>query len=90
MMFDQASATLSSEQDTAKIEQLADLTYEIGKDLLKKSDFYRASKWLQRAHDLLRGLDAEAVGPDIEELDLGVGHRLGASGGHCRLKIGPD
>lgn len=79
MMFDQASATLSMDQDIAKVEQLADLTYEIGKDLLKKSDFHRASKWLQRAHDLLKGLNDEAIGPDTEELGLSVGHRLGVS-----------
>lgn len=77
MMFDQASATLSAELDSAKIEQLADLTYEIGKDLLKQSDYYRASKWLQRAHDLLKTLNTEVVGPDIEELSLSVAHRLG-------------
>lgn len=62
---------------TSTAEDLADLTFEIGKDLLAKGNHYRASKWLERSLGVLQGLESEALSPDAEELRLSVAHHLG-------------
>lgn len=69
---------------TSTAEDLADLTFEIGKGLLKKVDHYRASKWLERAHGVLQRVESEALSPDAEELRLSVAHHLGL----MRLSLG--
>lgn len=49
-------------------EKLADVLYEIGKDMTAKKDFQMAVKWLDRAQDIISGLDPELL--SHETLDL--------------------
>ncbi|OIW27318.1 SPO22-domain-containing protein [Coniochaeta ligniaria NRRL 30616] len=49
-------------------EKLADVLYEIGKDMTAKKDFQMAEKWLGRAKDLVNSHDLEQL--SHEALDL--------------------
>jgi TPR repeat protein len=53
-------------------ENLADLMYEIGKDLLKKRNYELAVRWLERAHDMIGEQELEMLGPEAGELQLSV------------------
>jgi len=75
-----AAAALSENQDTlepATAEVLADLCYEVGKDLLKKKDYVVAVRWLERAYDTLTMRDIERMSVDSGELRCSVLHYLG-------------
>ena len=61
----------------AAAEALADLLYEIGKDVHKNGDSYRAAKWLERAHQTLGECDMESMSADVGELRLSIMHLLG-------------
>ena len=58
-------------------EALADILFEVGKDLLKRAENYRASKWLEKSHELLRLQPSESFSPDANELLLSITHLLG-------------
>jgi hypothetical protein len=53
-------------------ENLADLMYEIGKDLLKKRNYELAVRWLERAHDMIGEQELEMLSPEAGELRLSV------------------
>ncbi|KAI4675119.1 uncharacterized protein J4E88_008023 [Alternaria novae-zelandiae] len=53
-------------------EQLADLLYEIGKALLAKRDYEVATRWLERAFDVLGEQDLDMLSPEIGELRLSI------------------
>ena len=58
-------------------ETLADLLFEMGKEIHQRGDSYRASKWLERAHATLSEHDMEALSADAGELRLSIMHLLG-------------
>lgn len=83
-MFSQLAPSLahvsdddSDALDPSAIESLADLMYEIGKDVFLKKDFESAVKWLERAHDALGTRDLERMSLDATELRCSVLHYLG-------------
>lgn len=63
-------------------EALADLLYEIGKDLHSNKESYRASKWLENAYQTLVSHEVEALSPDAMELKYSIMHLLGSFEAH--------
>ena len=57
-------------------EDLADLLFEIGKDLIARSNFGAAVQWLEKAHDLLISHNLECLSSDVGELQLAIMHSL--------------
>jgi hypothetical protein len=53
-------------------EKLADLMYEIGKDLLKKRNYELTVRWLERAHDIIGEQELEMLSPEAGELRLSI------------------
>ena len=53
-------------------EALADLLFEIGKDLFAKEDKYLACKWLERAHTMLATHDMDMFSSEATELRLSI------------------
>lgn len=78
MMFNQAAETAKMVEASAT-EQVADLSFEIGRDLFGKKDFYRATKWLERANSVLQSAKPESLSADAEELRVSIAHSLGWS-----------
>ena len=60
----------------APAESLADLLYEIGKDLLHKKQLESAVRWLERSLDVLGEQDLEKLSRDAGELRLSIMHSL--------------
>lgn len=58
--------------DPATMENLSDLLYEIGKDLLNQKQYELAVKWLERSHDVLREQELEKLSADAGELKLSI------------------
>jgi hypothetical protein len=58
-------------------ETLADLLYEIGKDSMTKRNFETATRWLERAYDMLGEQDMEFLSPEASELRLSTMHSIG-------------
>jgi len=63
--------------EPAAVESLADLLYEIGKDLWQKRDYQSAVQWLKRAHDALATQDLGGMSPDATDLRCSIMHYLG-------------
>ena len=57
-------------------EKLADLLFEIGKDLITKNDFPESVQWLEKAQDVLRIHDKDKLSHDSEELLVAIDHLL--------------
>ena len=53
-------------------ESLADLFYEMGKDLLEKRNFELGVRWLERAHDVLGEHGLELLSDEAGELRLSI------------------
>lgn len=53
-------------------ESLADVFYEIGKDLLGKKDFQLASKWLDRSYTVLSQQELDRLSIDANELRTSI------------------
>ena len=66
--------------ETIAAETLADLLYEIGKDLHTKSNFDRASRWLENAYQVIVSHEIETLSADSTELKLSIMHLLGFTG----------
>ncbi|KAI9724656.1 MAG: hypothetical protein M1828_003525 [Chrysothrix sp. TS-e1954] len=73
-MFSKVITTQAQEPKTS--EGLADVLFEVGRDLLKRNDFYKASKWLEKAHDVLSRQEAEDLSQDGSELGLSILYHL--------------
>ncbi|KAI9826189.1 MAG: hypothetical protein M1819_007445 [Sarea resinae] len=58
--------------DPSLAESLADLMFEIGKDLLKKKQFALAVKWLDRSFDVLMGQELERLSDQAGELRISI------------------
>lgn len=61
-------ATLAAQQR----EHLADILFEIGKDLMGKRDYLRASKWLDKAFIAISLQNINVVSADAGELRLSI------------------
>lgn len=75
IFFDQANEITKENRDVSP-EQQADLAFEIGRQLQKQEDYYRAAKWLERAHLVIGAADVTCMTPDAEELRLSIAHHL--------------
>ena len=56
--------------DTA--ERLADLLYSMGQDFLKKKKYDLATKWLERAHEVLSAQEPERLSADASDLATSI------------------
>ncbi|KAF2233241.1 SPO22-domain-containing protein [Viridothelium virens] len=74
-MFEK-TARLQRHADPATAERLADVLYEMGKDLLGKKQIELAGRWLERAYDILAEQDLERLSSDAGELRLSIMHSL--------------
>lgn len=54
------------------VEKLADILYEIGKDLCRKGDFSMAVKWLDRANDVINSQGLELLSREAIELRTAI------------------
>lgn len=68
---------VESELTPDEAERLADLLLEIGKDLERRQDQCRATKWLERAYNLLAAQHIDRLSQDVGELRLSIMHILG-------------
>ncbi|KAL9084962.1 MAG: hypothetical protein Q9165_007828 [Trypethelium subeluteriae] len=68
-MFEK-TARLQRHADPETAERLADVLYEMGKDLLGKKQIELAVRWLERAYDILAEQDLERLSSDAGELRL--------------------
>ena len=59
-------------------EHLADLFYEMGKDLFGKRNYELAVRWLERAHDVLTEQDLETLSSEAGELRLSIMQSIGS------------
>lgn len=69
--------TVNGVLDPTTAEKLADLLYEIGRDLMQKKQYELAVTWLERSYDVLSGQNLELLSPDVGDLRLSVMHDLG-------------
>ncbi|KAL5459232.1 hypothetical protein PMIN06_002899 [Paraphaeosphaeria minitans] len=53
-------------------ESIADLLYEMGKDLLSKNDYEATTRWLERAYDILGEQSLEMLSAEAGELKLSI------------------
>lgn len=72
--------------DPAAAESLADLLFEIGRDLLTHEEYRKAVKWLERAHDTLCEQDVEKLSTDAAELRRSIVHQLGQFASPCACR----
>lgn len=66
--------SMSSRQifDPNTAESLADVLFEIGKDLLHKKEYKLAVKWLDRALEVLTGQELDRLSMDASELRISI------------------
>lgn len=60
--------------DPTSGEELADSLFEMGKDLLSGRQFELAARWLERALDVLDGIELEQLSQDASDLRLSIVH----------------
>ncbi|KAH8677915.1 meiosis protein SPO22/ZIP4 like-domain-containing protein [Xylariales sp. PMI_506] len=70
------SESLMQRLDLRSAEDLSDVLYEIGYNLLKKQDFKMAVKWLERAHVFLSSQNLEVLSRNAVELRLAISQAL--------------
>ncbi|KAF8863587.1 SPO22-domain-containing protein [Acephala macrosclerotiorum] len=58
--------------DPYTAESLADVLYEMGKDLLGRKEYQLASKWLERAYDALNLQELDKLSTDASELRVSI------------------
>jgi hypothetical protein len=66
--------SISSKQffDPPTAEGLADVLYEMGKDLLSKQQYPLAVKWLDRAYEVLTDQELDRLSTDASELRISI------------------
>ncbi|PGH23466.1 hypothetical protein AJ80_02420 [Polytolypa hystricis UAMH7299] len=69
-------AAKHSSLEPVTTERLADLLYEIGKNMLDRTEYSSAVTWLRRSYDALSQHDVSALSVDAGELRLCVIHGL--------------
>jgi len=70
-MFNQSMAS-GTIFDPNTAENLADVLYEMGKDLLQNKQHKLAAKWLERALDVLTGQELDRLSMDASELKMSI------------------
>lgn len=70
-MYGQADP-LKETLNPATAEKLADVLFEIGKDLSGKKDFTMAAKWLDRAYAIIDAQELASLSRDAMELRLSI------------------
>ena len=58
--------------DPNTAESLADVLYEMGKELLEKRQYKLAAKWLERALEVLTGQELDRLSMDASELKMSI------------------
>jgi hypothetical protein len=58
--------------DPHTAESLADVLYEMGKDLLGSQQYPMAVKWLERAYEVLDGQELDKLSTDASELRISI------------------
>lgn len=58
--------------DTHTAECLADVLYEMGKDLLVKQQYEISAKWLDRAYEVLESQELDKLSADASELRISI------------------
>jgi hypothetical protein len=58
--------------DPYTAESLADVLYEMGKDLFSKQHFNMCVKWLQRAYEVLSSQELDKISMDARELRISI------------------
>jgi hypothetical protein len=58
--------------DSNTAESLADVLYEMGKDLLQKQQYQLAVKWLDRSYEVLNGQELDRLSIDASELRTSI------------------
>jgi hypothetical protein len=58
--------------DPPTAQNLADVMFEIGKDLIGSKDFKMATKWLSRAHEVISTQELDRLSRDAVELRLSI------------------
>ncbi|KAF6805556.1 hypothetical protein CSOJ01_09425 [Colletotrichum sojae] len=82
-MYGKAQPILES-LDRISAEKMAEVLFEIGRDLSKKGDLTQAVRWLERAHDVISTQDLDRLSRDAVEL------RLSISQAHIHALLGMD
>lgn len=62
--------------DANTAESLADVLYEMGRDLLGKRQYTMAAKWLERAHTVLVEQELDRLSMDASELRMSITESL--------------
>ncbi|KAK9417597.1 putative Meiosis protein SPO22/ZIP4 like-domain-containing protein [Seiridium unicorne] len=70
------SESLRQRLGLASTETLADALFEMANDSLGKRDFSMASKWLERAYELINSQDLEQLSREAIELRLSISQAL--------------
>jgi len=68
---------LTSSLTPSTAESLADLFYEIGKGMMKNHKYEPATRWLERACDVLGEQDIEVLSSEAGELRLSIMQSIG-------------
>lgn len=63
--------------DAEPFEKLADLLFDVGKDLLDTGEPKKAERWLDRAYQTLFLQNVDYLSNDSGELRLSIVHKLG-------------
>ncbi|KAI1873577.1 hypothetical protein JX265_005199 [Neoarthrinium moseri] len=66
------SETLRDDLDPTTAEKLTDTLFEIGRDFLGKNDSPMATKWLERAYEVISSQELEKLSREATELRLAV------------------
>ncbi|KAG9248179.1 meiosis protein SPO22/ZIP4 like-domain-containing protein [Calycina marina] len=74
-MYGKSTANLTI-FDPGTVESLADVLYEIGKDLLDKKEYEGAVKWLGRSNEMVKSQELDKMSTDISELRLSIAESL--------------
>ncbi|OHE93556.1 hypothetical protein CORC01_11153 [Colletotrichum orchidophilum] len=70
--LEKLQTTMLGPDDLAESEKMAEVLFEIGKDLSKKNDFAMAVRWLERGYDIINAHDLARLSRDAIELRLSV------------------
>lgn len=62
--------------DPYQVEKLADILYEIGRDMSVRNDFAMAAKWLERANDVVNSQGLELLSREAMELRTAISQAL--------------
>ena len=68
---------LARYNSVSSAESLADMFYEIGRNMLEKQNCGMASRWFERAHDVLGQQHLERLSAEAGELRLSIMQSLG-------------